>query len=141
MAEKTILNTHDLFGVESTLDTKYTTKVEIPQYLPSAEMPSILSLSDNRKYTELLKNIHNSSVSDEEKDFLRKAATRHIIFNYSKIADYYSHATPEMQRLMEQSALVIIDLNDAIAGGYVKLSVNIRDIMEKTGRPVNDGDK
>ena len=40
---------------------------------------------------------------------------------YRHIAEYYAQATPQMQRLMERSALVIIDMDDAIANGFVKL--------------------
>ena len=82
--------------------------------------------------------INQSNDNDEEKKFLQFAATRHIIFTYSKIADYYAHASKEMQELMEQSALVIIDFEDAIANGYVKLSKNIKDIMDKTGVAVGE---
>ena len=95
----------NLFGVEETEeDKKYTTKVSIPQYLPSAECPRIDSLINLTKYKELVRDINASNVSEQEKEFLRYAAARHIVFTYSKIADYYAHATPEMQRLMEQSA-------------------------------------
>jgi hypothetical protein len=34
---------------------------------------------------------------------------------------------------MEQSALVILDIDDAIANGYVKLSKDIRAILEQSG--------
>lgn len=129
----------NLFGVEETEeDKKYTTKVNIPQYLPSADCPRLDSLVNLTKYKELLRNINISNVSEQEKEFLRLAATRHLVFTYSKIADYYAHASKEMQELMEQSALVIIDMNDAIANGYVKLSKNIEKIMKDTGRPVGD---
>ena len=63
--------------------------------------------------------------------FLKYAAARHLAFNYSKIADYYAHQGKEMQALMEKSALVIIDLNDAIANGYVTLQNRIMDIARK----------
>ena len=36
-----------------------------------------------------------------------------------------------MQELMEDSALVIIDFNDAIAKGYVKLNKRIENILEE----------
>lgn len=128
----------NLFGVEEAEeDKKYTTKVGVPQYLPSAECPRLDSLVNMTKYKELLRNINASNVSEEEKEFLRLAATRHLVFTYSKIADYYAHASKEMQELMEQSALVIIDIDDAIANGYVKLSKNIKKIMEETGTPVS----
>ena len=86
----------------------------------------------------VITNINESNVSQEEKEFLKLAATRHIVFTYSKIADYYAHASKEMQGLMEQSALVIIDLDDAIANGYIKYSKAIEDIMRKTGRQANE---
>ena len=64
---------------------------------------------------------------------MKLAASRHIVFNYSKIADYYAHASVEMQELMEQSALVLIDIDDAIANGYVQLSKDIDEIMRTSG--------
>lgn len=115
------------------VDKKYTGKIQIPQYEPKRIAPPLYELFDRRRYVELLRNINISNVSEQEKDFLRQAAARHIVFNYSKIADYYAHATPEMQKLMEQSALVIIDFDDAIANGYVRLSENIKRIMDASG--------
>lgn len=129
----------NLFGTEETEeDKKYTVRVNIPQYLPSAECPKMCELYDDRKYNELIRHINQSNVSEKDKQFLRLAATRHIVFTYSKIADYYAHASKEMQELMEESALVIIDLDDAIANGYIKFSQTIEDIMVKTGRQANE---
>lgn len=112
-------------------DNKYTKKIEIPQYQPSVVCPQLYELCDKRKYTELMANIATSTIDDDIKEFLRFAATRHIVFNYSKIADYYAHAPKEVQELMEQSALVIIDVDDAIANGYVKLSKDIQKMLEE----------
>ena len=130
----------DLIGANSQdeEDELYTKKVMIPQYLPSRECPKLYECFNDKKYRELIGNINASNVTEEEKQFLRLAATRHIVFNYSNIADYYAHATKEMQELMEQSALVIIDFNDAIANGYVKLSKNIEKIMSETGKATGD---
>ena len=112
-------------------DTKYSRAIKIPQYEPSNVKPHIDSLLDYSKYSKLLANIKNSGVSEEEKKFLRLAASRHIVFNYAKIADYYAHASKEMQELMEQSALVILDIDDAIANGYVKLSAKMNQLVEE----------
>ena len=128
----------NLFNVDTNEDKKYTTKVNIPQYLPKNEKPNINELADFNKYKQLMLDIDKSNVSDMDKEFLKFAATRHIVFNYSKIADYYAHSSPEMQRLMEESALVIIDVDDAIANGYVKLSESIKKIMNDTGRKAKD---
>ena len=131
--------TDNLFGLEAeATDSKYTGKVAIPQYLPKNEKPSLYSLCDTRKYEKLVAEINQSNLPEEEKNFLRMAATRHIVFNYSKIADYYAHSDKCTQEMMEKSALVIIDINDAIANGYVKLSKNIEKIMRTTGRPAGE---
>lgn len=112
---------------------KYTRRATAPQYLPSDRQPELSELYSVERYGKFISAINKSNVSDEEKTFLKLAASRHIVFNYSKIADYYAHATPEMQKLMEQSALVIIDLNDAIANGYVQFSELVKNIMIETG--------
>ena len=117
-------------------DNKYTKKIQVPQYLPSEVCPNINELINIDKYGKLIHDIEVADISDEQKRFLRLAATRHIVFNYAKIADYYAHADKEMQKLMEQSALVIIDMDDAIANGYVKLSKQIKQIMEESGTDV-----
>ena len=119
-----------LFKVDSKKDEKYSTKVDIPQYLPSSIKPKVWELYDKTKYNELVRGIVTSDLPDDIKEFLMFAATRHVVFNYSKIADYYAHADPEIQDLMEKSALVIIDVDDAIAGGYVRLSQNIKKLLE-----------
>jgi hypothetical protein len=112
-------------------DTKYSRAIKVPQYVPSKECPVIDSLMSIDKYGKLIANINKSNVSEEEKKFLKFAASRHIVFNYGLIADYYAHATPEMQDLMEQSALVILDIDDAIANGYVKLSAKMQQLVDE----------
>ena len=83
-------------------------------------------LTDSGRTDELLAKIEASNVSPDEKEFLRQAAARHTVFDYAKIADYYAHASKEMQELMEDSALVIIDFGKAIEKGYIRLSDEIR---------------
>lgn len=110
---------------EPQADDTYTKKVNIPQYEPTGECPSIDELVDDSKANELVMRIQDSNVTPEEREFLIEAATRHYAFNYKKVAEYYANATPEMQELMEDSALVIIDVDDAIAKGYAKLAEDI----------------
>jgi hypothetical protein len=122
-----------LFKFESVEDNKYSKHILPPQYLPVNVKPKLCELCNKTKYTKLIRDINKSNVSDEEKEFLKLAATRHLVFTYSKIADYYAHASKEMQELMEQSALVIIDIDDAIANGYVKLSKDVEHILDESG--------
>lgn len=112
-------------------DTKYSRAIRVPQYEPSNEKPAIESLYDLTKYSKLMAKINKSDVSEEEKKFLKFAASRHIVFTYSKIADYYAHANKEMQELMEESALVILDIDDAIANGYIALSEKMQQLISE----------
>lgn len=113
----------DLFGKETDgKDGKYTKKIPIPIYEPKGKPPHILELCDNGKFIRLRREIAAADISEDEKKFLYFAATRHLVFNYSKTADYYAYASKDMQELMERSALVIIDFEAAILNGYVKLS-------------------
>lgn len=106
-------------------DNPYTTAVNIPQYNIQGDVPSFGEMYDNQKEMDLISEIESSGVTEDEKAFLISAAHRHCRYNFTAIAEYYAHATPEMQALMEKSALVIIDLENAIANGYVKLSKTI----------------
>lgn len=115
-------------------DQKYSSKIEAPIYEPKYKQPHLLELCDKSKTHRLMREIENSSLPYEEKMFLMDAARRHMVFNYEKIADYYAHASKEMQHLMERSALVIIDFEKAIQFGYVKLCDDIRkQYMEEYG--------
>lgn len=106
-------------------ESKYVAKIQIPIYEPKNKITNILELVDTSKANRLISEIENSNVTEEEKKFLVTAARRHNVFNYQKIADYYAASNKEMQTLMEKSALVIIDFEDAINYGYTKLSMDI----------------
>ena len=118
---------HNLFGKEVEVEHKYSSTVTAPVYEPKNQQPHILELCDPSKMHRLVQEIEASDLTADEKAFLTSAAQRHIVFHYEKIADYYAHATPEMQQLMEKSALVIIDFEQAIEYGYVKLCSDIRE--------------
>ena len=109
-------------------DNPYTTTVNIPQYEIVGEQPALKDLYDEERTRELISEIEASDAPKDVKDFLKKAAHRHTVFNYQKIAEFYPHASAETQRLMERSALVIIDIEDAIREGYVKFAATIEDI-------------
>lgn len=114
-------------GTQSTRQDKYTQTVDVPQYQITGDKPNLDDLYDDTKTNELIENIEASGAPDDVKKFLIKAAHRHTSFSYKDIAEYYAHAPIEVQELMEQSALVIIDFNDAIKNGFVKLNTYIRE--------------
>lgn len=115
--------------IEEGPDKTYTAKIDIPQYTPKGEKPDYSELCDREKYDELIQEINAADISDRDKEFLKQAATRHLSFNYSKIANFYAHSDAKVQRLMENSALVIIDFDDAIRDGYVNLTKKIKNIV------------
>lgn len=111
---------------------KYTKNIAAPTYEPTREKkPAIVELMDETRAIELRDEIDRADISDADKAFLRAAATRHIRFSFKNIAEFYAHSGPEVQRLMEKSALVIIDLNKAIENGYAVLSEAVSDLIEE----------
>lgn len=116
---------------ERTNDSKYSHETKIPQYEPSENPPEVTQLIDTNKLDGMLEEISSADLSREEKRFLEVAAYRHAVIDFDKVADYYASARPEMQELMERSALVIIDIENAIANGYVQLSSALDSIMKE----------
>ena len=103
----------------------YTQKIEIPKYEQTGIKPKINELYDTTKVDTLIEKIQSLKLHKTEEAFLIYAAYRHTVFDYSKIAEYYTHSNKEVQELMEDSALVIIDFEKAIEGGYIALNEKI----------------
>jgi len=111
-------------------ENAYTNVVNIPQYEIVGEQPGLDELMDTTRADLLRAEINKSNAPLEVKSFLLAAANRHTVFNYRKIAEYYPHASAEIQKLMEDSALVIIDFKDAIRMGYATLSSKIEELRK-----------
>lgn len=121
-----------LFGIECDAGF-YTKAVPHVQYLPTRpDCPGTETLYNLKKYEELCKEIEaEKKLPEDVKKFLLLAATRHIVFDYENIAEYYAHASKEVQELMEKSGLVIIDFEDAIENGFVELTGQIRSLYDE----------
>ena len=102
-------------------DNPYTAKVDVPAYEVSGPKPDIKELFDSSKADALIEEVEESSLPESEKEFLRKAAMRHVVFNFEKIANYYAHSEAQTQRLLENSACVIVDIDKAIENGWARL--------------------
>lgn len=122
----------DMDAIVDDLDDeeKYTPITNIPQYEPSGDVTFLEELCDSSRADWMIDEIKGADISESEKAFLIKAAARHFRFNYKKIADYYATASADMQRLMERSALVIIDYDNALANGYIRLSEKMEKVRE-----------
>lgn len=128
-----------LAGEDKKPQVEYTNKVVAPIYRPTkSSVPAISDLYDSNKLVSLLKAIDEADVQQDVKVFLRLAAHRHVVFDYEEIAEFYAHATPEIQDLMEDSALVIIDYGKAIEQGFVKMSQDIAASYEDDARENED---
>jgi hypothetical protein len=115
---------------EEELDNIYTRKIEAPIYEPSDQKPAIAKLIDRSKTDDLIKEIDQAKIPTDLKEFLHIASYRHTVFDYGKIADYYSHSSAEVKALMEKSALVIIDFNKAIENGFIELTSQLNSLFE-----------
>jgi len=109
----------------------YTKKIVPPTYEPQGEKPLLGDLYDDVRTKEMIEKIENSKLDPSSKEFLKLAAYRLTVFNYAKVADYYAHEDGEMKKLIEDLALVIVDFDDAVKNGYVKLCDELFDILEK----------
>lgn len=112
-------------------DEKYTQKIGEIAYEPSNKKPDILDLVDTKKANKLMSEINQLNIPQDEKNFLIIASTRHYIFDYSKIADYYANSNPKIKELMEKSALVIIDFDKAIQNGFVEMSEELSKLVKQ----------
>lgn len=109
---------------------EYSRRTDAIQYEPTFEMPPpVTALVDRSKAEMLATRIAEAGLPDEIENFLIAAAQRHLVFDYAQIAEFYAHAAPELQALMEESALVIVDFEDAIKLGYVRLNSRLAGIL------------
>ena len=122
------------FGIaveEEREDNIYTKKIPSPNYEVKGDCPNVESLVDCGKYNKLLLSIEKSEIPSEIKTFLKLGATRHIIFDYGKIAEFYAHQNKDVQALIEDSAMVIIDFQKAIEDGYVRLGEYLDELKDE----------
>lgn len=113
--------------------TKYTTKLQIPQYNPSTKPPKIEDCIITTQVDKFLKDIQSMTISESEKKFLTLCAYRFYKYDYSKIADYYClSASEQMQDMMERLAVIIVDYNNALKNGFVHLSKSIEASKESS---------
>ena len=110
----------------------YTSKIVAPTYEITGACPAVKDLFDDEKRNELVAAIKAEPLLPADvRNFLNNAAQRHVVYDYQAIAEYYAHAAPAVQRLMEASALIIIDFDAAIRGGFVRLSEDIHEALTR----------
>lgn len=111
----------------------YSSKMNIPQYEIVGDEPALTELFNTSKADSLKEQIKQAQLPNDIKEFLLTAANRHVVFDYRKIAEFYPHQPAEIQKLMEESALVIIDAEDAIRNGYANFLTTITELEKLDG--------
>ena len=125
---------------QSEAENPYTKKIDVAPYAKTGEKPETRATFDDAKTNQLLAAIEASTLPEQERYMLRLAAYRHVVFDFQEMASLYAHAEPELQRLMEDSALVIVDMEKAIASGWARLRSELDNIyaQEKAEEAEND---
>jgi ParB/Sulfiredoxin domain len=101
--------------------TEYSRKITAPIYEPKNRKPDTSELYDRTQVMNKMEMVEALRVPPDVRQFLREAAARFTRFNFALIADFYAHADPALQEVMESLALVIIDYDKAIEYGFVRL--------------------
>jgi hypothetical protein len=110
----------------------YSKSMKHIQYVPTMrEKVSAESCYNIKKYQELKEEIQKKDLPKDIKKMLLLAATRHIVFNYQLLAEFYAQADKDIQGLMEKSGLVIIDFDDAMENGYVELTETLKELKNE----------
>lgn len=128
------MNQHQ--GIEG-VDT-YSRKIEAPTYEPKGDKPELSDLVDSEYTEKLVAEIRAAGLPEDIGAFLEQAAQRHTVFRFDRIADFYAHSDDAVQGLMEQSALVIIDFDQAIENGFVKVTEQMLALVPGSGEGGSD---
>jgi hypothetical protein len=104
----------------------YSKGIEAPIYEPTGEQPTVTDLYGRDFTNKLTKEILAADIPEDVRAFLLSAAERHTRFDFRNIAEYYAHAPQHVQHLMERSALVVIDFEQALELGYISMSEKTR---------------
>lgn len=111
----------------------YTGAIAVPRYEPTGDPPPPpAKLYDDERTAKLLAALNEDHDLDvDTRAFLEQAAMRHTRFEYGAIAEFYASAPANVQRHMEASALVIVDVDDAIRNGYLSFVSAIDALVEE----------
>jgi hypothetical protein len=115
----------------SELSQHYCRKIDAPVYEPKGNKPKIEEMIDQTATNKLIEAIRLATLPSDIESFLIAAAHRHTVFHYGKIAEYYCHANASVQRLMEQSAMVIIDFKASLEQGFIYLTDRLQNLAEQ----------
>lgn len=110
----------------------YSKVIGIPDFVPREDNVELENCINTEKYVKLVQEINASKVSEAEKKFLRLAATRWIQFRYDNVAQYFcTKSSPEMQKMLQRLAMVLIDFDDALENGLTNAQKFVYDLAKE----------
>lgn len=80
-------------------------------YEPRGFKPEIKELMDLQEYNKKIAYIESLQLDNDFKEFLKLSATRFILFQFDRIADYFASSNKDIQEAMKELILVILDYN------------------------------
>ena len=100
-------------------------------YEPHGDMPDIEQCVNLERMNEVLTKISTAKISKKERKILEVCAYRFAEIDFSKMTEYYCHATKAMQKAMEDDALVIIDYDKAREMGLVEMRKDLLGLIDR----------
>ena len=114
----------------------YSTKIKIPKFEPDDRNIQLEDCVNVDKYNELIRRINkelsDGNITEHEAKFLKLCATRWIVFDYSNVAQYYAtNASETVQRLLEQSTMILIDVDKAFENTTTTVRKFVNDVSNQ----------
>lgn len=101
----------------------YSNKIKLPIFDPTGKQVTLdecVNVDQFVKYMdEIDKYKSENKINEQQYKFLKLAASRFIVFNFENIAEYFCQTNADMQRIMQDLALVLIDYDDALKASVV----------------------
>lgn len=102
----------DIPNLEKTKEDKEVRLV--PVYIPRGEEVDVRECFDDRATREMIQDIDRLECSDDLKQLMRERASFFTLFDYERLAELYSSANENVQRMFERLGLVVLVDDDAV---------------------------
>lgn len=101
----------------------YSNKIKLPIFDPTGKQVTLdecVNVDQFIKYMdEIDKYKSENKINEQQYKFLKLAASRFIVFNFENIAEYFCQTNSDMQKIMQDLALVLIDYDNALKASVV----------------------
>lgn len=106
------------------MTVNYSKKIKLPIFDPKGISVKLEECIDVSKFSEYMDEIElykkEGKIDDIQYNFLKLSATRFLKFNFENIAEYFCNANSDMQKIMQDLALVLIDYDGALKASIIE---------------------